>query len=408
MRRIMILSITFFLLFPDGVKGSTPSRAAFVRDGNVFTLLDGKEMQITSSGTVHGTPQWSHDGKWILYELTAPSEVGKEVQNELWVYNIANRIYKKIFYDGYEPKWSPITNMVSFLQRDTLDVSDLKSFYNIASGVSSYSWLRDGSGFLLSSQATLHPDGWSNPKLYMKTISFPLDNLSETKNVKPFFTIPKNVGDKNSVIESIDASHIRFSPSQKWISFIVSPTASWSMDSNMLSVISHKGEEFQVLGEVIFGVGEPKWAPNEDTLAYIAGGGRIVFGFKNKKLKTKEFPAFRGITPKTFSELDFTWVNKETLVTSRVKEKEWSNDFSLHPLPSLYQISLQTTVQEQITEPPKLFGDYNPQYLPSSRQLLWFRGKSITDEHRDVWLAEKDGKNPSKWLENVSVISVYE
>jgi hypothetical protein len=51
----------------------------------------------------------------------------------------------------------------------------------------------------------------------------------------------------------------------------------------MLSVISQKGEGFQVLGEVIFGVGEPKWAPKEDTLAYIAGEGRIVFGFKNKK-----------------------------------------------------------------------------------------------------------------------------
>jgi len=49
----------------------------------------------------------------------------------------------------------------------------------------------------------------------------------------------------------------------------------------MLSVISQKGEEVQVLGEVIFGVGEPKWAPKEDTLAYIADGGRILFGFKN-------------------------------------------------------------------------------------------------------------------------------
>ncbi|MGM0851141.1 MAG: hypothetical protein ACQEWI_00765 [Bacillota bacterium] len=56
-RRIMTLTLTFFLLFPDGVIGSAPSKAAFVRDGNVFTLLDGKEMQITSSGTVHGTPQ---------------------------------------------------------------------------------------------------------------------------------------------------------------------------------------------------------------------------------------------------------------------------------------------------------------------------------------------------------------
>ena len=88
-----------------------------------------------------------------------------------------------------------------------------------------------------------------------------------------------------------------YSPSKKWISFIVSPTASWSMDSNMLCVISSEGKNFKILDEIILHVGKPKWAPSNDTIAYIAGGGRIVLGFKNKDLKIEEMPASTKYTP---------------------------------------------------------------------------------------------------------------
>ncbi len=37
----------------------------------------------------------------------------------------------------------------------------------------------------------------------------------------------------------------------------------------------------------------------------IAGGGRIVFGFKNKDLKIREMPVYGTYTPEELAELDF-------------------------------------------------------------------------------------------------------
>jgi hypothetical protein len=44
----------------------------------------------------------------------------------------------KIYYDGYSPTWDPEKNIVAFLDRETLDISDLKRFYNVAMGVNGY------------------------------------------------------------------------------------------------------------------------------------------------------------------------------------------------------------------------------------------------------------------------------
>ncbi|MGR3764334.1 TolB family protein [Rossellomorea sp. NS-SX7] len=383
-------------------------KAAFLRGHNLWILVDGKEQQITTSGKVTESPQWSHDGKWILYQEEAPSEFEHGLQNELWVYNLSSGARKKIFYDGYSPSWAPNKHEISFLHRDILNISDLHHFYNISGGVDGYSWIPDGSGFILSSRAYFLPDGWTNPIIYIKKLSYPLDNLSETKNIRSLFTIPKEVGHGENKVMAIGASHFRYSPSQKWISFVVSPTASLAMDSNMLSAISADGKTFITLDEVILGVGEPKWAPNNDILAYIAGSGRIVYGFTNKELKAKDFPAAASLTPDSYAELDFTWIDQRTIVSSRVKEKEWSNDFKEHPLPSLYLIKLQSDKGMAITRPPAGFGDYNPKFLTSYQKLIWYRGSSITSENRDVWISEPDGKQAKVWLEDIDTISIYE
>jgi hypothetical protein len=409
MFRIIMVIMSLFILLPQVTESAVPiKKAAFLRGHNVWTLINGKQQKVTTSGKVTETPQWSHDGEWLLYQEQAPSEFGNGVQNELWVYKISTGIREKIFYDGFAPSWSPDKNEVAFLHSGTLNISDLDQFHNIASGVDDYAWEPDGSGFILSSQADLLPDGWTNPIIYKKTLHVPLDKNSENNNIKKLFTIPKKVGKSGNGVMAIGASHFRFSPSQKWISFVVSPTASLAMDSNMLSVISINGEEFIPLDEIIFGVGEPKWAPNEDILAYIAGSGRIVYGFTNKKLKTKEFPAAATLTPDSYAELDFSWINDHSIVSSRVKEKDWSNDFKQHPLPTLYLSELNSGKGKAITEPGPGLGDYNPLFLNSYRKLLWYRGESISTEHRDVWIAEPDGEAAKKWIENVETISVYE
>lgn len=380
--------------------------AAFIRDSDLWLYQDNKEIQITDTGNVFG-PQWSHDGKYILYQKSSQTDQNNRTKNEIWVYHIKTGKQKKVFYDGQNPKWAPHKNLIAFQSDEVLNISDLDRFYNIELGVNSYQWLPDGSGFLLSSQADLLPDGWTSPIIYKKYLTRPLSKVQIHKDIERLLTIPKEIEKGGQSILSIGANHIAFSPSGKWSSIIISPTASWSMDSNMLTLMNRNGSHFEVLDEVILGVGNPKWAPAEDRLAYIAGGGRIVLGFKDKDLKIKEMPVNQSLTPKNYAELDFTWIDNQSLVTSRVEEKEWSNEPREHPLAKLNYIDLKQDQQKTLTNPPEKYGDYKPTYIPSKQTLVWFRGKSLTDTDKNVWLADQKGKNPEIWLENVEDIAIF-
>ncbi|MGE8081344.1 TolB family protein [Peribacillus loiseleuriae] len=294
MKRAFLLTLILAILFPLAPSAAVENqvKAAFIRGGNLWTLIDGQETQLTDSGKVFAKPQWSTDGNWLVYQVEAPSEFHNgEKQSEVWTYNIKTDEKKKIFYNGYSPKWAPHKNVIAYNDNGILDISDFKRFYNIATGVSDFTWLPDGIGFLLSSSGTLRPDGWSSASLFTKKIGDNYEDIVLFGGVEPFFTLPREIGttDKNKLI-AVYAKQLTYSPSGKWISFVVSPTASWSMDSNMVCVIDKEGKNFGVLDEMILDVGEPKWAPSTDTIAYIAGGGRIVFGFKNKDLKVKEMP----------------------------------------------------------------------------------------------------------------------
>ncbi|MCA1029650.1 hypothetical protein LCL95_01230 [Bacillus timonensis] len=413
MVRIFMLCMAVLVLLPSSFMAfqlELPAyKVAVVREGDLWIVDGGVETKITSSGKVFG-PKWSHDGRWVLYQESGPSEHSqKEVEYNIWAYHLPTAEKRKIFYNGFNPQWAPNRNMIAYKDEGVLDLSNLDRFYNVALGVFGYTWLPDGSGFLMSSQSSLEPDGWTDVKFYKKKVDFTqLNQLDLQSNLEHFFTLPKEVGVGDTKVLSIHTSEFQFSPSGKWISFIVSPTASWSMDSNMLCVLAEDGKKFEVLGEMITGVGEPKWAPSSDTIAYIEGGGRIVFGFKNKKLKVKEMPASGMYTPKDYAELDFTWISDDALVTSRVEEREWSNDFKDHPLPSLYLIDLNSNKQQKITNPPTGYGDYNPKYVSQLNKLVWFRKESLVDGKKTLWISEPDGSKASMWMENVDEIVFYE
>jgi hypothetical protein len=391
-----------------------PIKAAFVRNGVLWIKVNGKEEQITKEPVKNPyEPHWSHDGKWVLYFKEQKEKLNPNmgIQKEIWVYNVENKKHIRITYDGRNPKWSPIDDTLAFQSDGVLNVSNLKKFYNVALGVDDYNWFPDGSGFIASSSASLHPDGWTNPKLYKITLNKPLDQLNSlTKNVKPLYVIPNELKKEKVSILSINATSFHFSPDGKWISFIVSPTASWSMDSDMVCIISAEGKNFEPLDEVIFGVTGPKWAPNKNLLGYIAGGGRIVFGFKNKEMKVSELPAFKtlSLTPPHFAELGFGWKDNLTLYVSRVKEAEWSNESNLRPDPSLFLIKLNSQTQTQISWPPRGFGDYHPSYISSASKLIWERKKDIADSKVDAWIAEPNGQNAKIWLKNIDSYSIYE
>jgi hypothetical protein len=414
MKLILIFALILSALFPSGSSAAPDNHvlAAFIRDGNLWLLKDGQETQLTKSDKVLSRPIWSHDGKMLAYQLSAPAEFTPEEkqQSEVWTYNVATGEKKKIFHDGYSPTWAPDRNILAFNDKGILNISTLKRFYNIATGVSNYTWLPDGSGFLLSAAGMLRPDGWSSATLFTKKVAQPFQNIVLFGGVEPFFTLPREVGttDKNKLI-AVYAEQLTYSPSSKWISFIVSPTASWSMDSNMLCVMDSEGKNFEVLDEVVkFEVGQPKWAPSTDTIAFIAGGGRIVFGLKNKDLKVKEMPASGTLTPATYADLDFNWVSDTTLVAARIKEQEWTNDFSLHPLPVLYFIDFAGSKQTKLTSPPEGFGDYAPQYVRGLNKIVWLRGTSITDKNRTLWKANPDGSEPTEWMKNMEEIEFYQ
>jgi len=119
-------------------------------------------------------------------------------------------------------------------------------------------------------------------------------------------------------------------------------------------------------------------------------------------------PASTKYTPENFVDLDFNWISDHSIVSSRSKEAEWSNDFSKHPLPSLYYIDIIANKQQKITQPPKGSGDYNPIYVKSMNQIVWYRKTSITDNNRNLWKANTNGSNAKLWIKNVETIEFYD
>lgn len=109
------------------------------------------------------------------------------------------------------------------------------------------------------------------------------------------------------------------------------------------------------------------WAPTSNLLGYIQGGGRMIFGFKNKNLKVKELPALQSLilTPENFVDLSFTWQSDKNVIVSRSPEIEWSNKPSKRALPILFRIDIQN--------PPIGYGDFNPEFLYLNQKSTWTR-----------------------------------
>jgi hypothetical protein len=385
-------------------------KVIFNRDGHLWIHSNGKEEKITKDPANYPyPPKWSHDGNYIVYmkEVKEPENIQNPHYN-IWVYSLKSKRHKELFQNGGNPKWSPTENILAFQGGSVLNVSDLDSFTNISLGVDDYSWFPDGRGFIASSGASLRPNGWTNPVLYKITLKEDYLSNPDLYSGEEFFVIPNELSNGKTSILSIGASKFKFSPNGKWISFMVNPTASWSMDSNMLCILSSEGKDFEVIDEIIWGVGEPKWAHIKSRLGYIAGGGRIVFGFKDKDLKITDLPAYQTIdlTPTNYADLDFSWIDYSSLVVSRVKETEWSNDPLKRPTSSLYLANMTEKRQERITNPPNGFSDNQPVYLKPVDKIAWLRHRE-TDYRGDLWIADKNGRNAKVWIKNIGGYSIY-
>ena len=415
MRRLLQFLMIALLIFPTIINAETDTsgvKIAFTRDGYLWVKINDKEVALTNNKAVYNyAPQWSFDGQMLLYQKEVTGNIidTKKTSNELWVYDTIAKKHHKIFYDGQNPKWSPTENIIAFNDEGVLNISNLKTFYNIALGVDDYEWQPDGKGFIASSSASLRPDGWTQPVLFTISLKEGYQHIDDlTKNVKELFAIPKEVGIDGTKIPSIGVGSFAYSADKQWISFIISPTASWSMDSDMLAVITADGKKFEVIDEVILEF-NPLWAYKENLLGYIAGGGRIVFGFKNKKLKITELPAYHtvNLTPKEYAEMGFSWVTDNSLIVSRVRESEWSNDPRKRPKPSLYFLTLNGQKQLKITAPLHGKGDFSPIFLPAINKVSWLRKDDTAIAKGDLWVANPNGDNAAVWVRNIGLYSFH-
>ncbi|MZQ82229.1 translocation protein TolB [Paenibacillus sp. 5J-6] len=351
-------------------------QAAFVRGGDLWIKKEDKELQITLNQKV-SEPKWSSDGKFIAYSLALG-----EQQHEIWVYSLEMKKHNRVYPGGDNFQWAPGRNDLAFKIDGVLNIArvtreKVEPFKNVTLGVDNYSWLPDGSGFLVSSPAQLRPSGWTNVELYM----VPSDAKMDPAKSKHFYTLPT----ESPSFFAVGTSIFKWSNDKKWISFTANPTASLSADGNALCVLSADGNQFQQMENMLHYPQWFAWSPTKARLAYIAGEGRMAV--QNKHLKLKDLPAMKpaSFTPLGFADRDFTWENDRMIIVSRSKESKEDGDW---PLPALYQVSISNKEQRQLTHPPEQSGDFGPYILRKSNKLTWIRSDG---KHAEVWNSNPDG-----------------
>ncbi|PQZ55792.1 translocation protein TolB [Bacillus sp. MYb209] len=347
------------------------------------------------------SPKWSYDGRFIGY---IDSDEQAEKSN-LFIYDTKEKIsyqpYVRVVTSDF--KWSPNKNQLAYTDQGLLNITKTKNgrpqgFENVSLGVSDFEWFPNGKEFIVSSQSCLRPTGWGPIPLYR----IPVDASLATNKVKPFYTIQTNEND----LFSINANYFKWSSDGKWISFLATPTASLSMDSNTLCAISSKGEHFQAIGKMLGFKDWMKWAPSANQLAYISGEGR--FFVENKKFTVADIITLtqqKEYTPVGYVDLDLEWFSPDKVIVARAKEnKEWKEGPVPTMVTTLYIINIKTKEQRQISFPKKNELDEDPQVVES--YLTWFRKKTNVYKG-DVWV--KNGLNGQEyiWLKNVDEAPIF-
>lgn len=369
-------------------------RAAFVRGGDLWLSVDGAEVRVAEREQA-SSPRWSHDGKLVAYAAGAQAD-------EIKVYSLEAKRSFTVYKGGERYQWAPDRNRLAFTIGSILNVVDVGrdqvgSFRNVTGGVGNYSWLPDGSGFLVSSDAQLLPTGWTPVAMFV----VPTDANMDPQASKSFYTLPG----QSDRFFAVGTTSFRWSADRRWIAFIARPTASMSADSNTLCVLSSDAGVFRRLDRMLHYESWFQWAPGTDALAYIEGEGR--FALDNKHLRIRERMAWSrpSYTPKGYVDRDFTWLDDRSIVVARsAAHPSWSSDPANRPLPSLYRLDLVSREQRQLTQPPAGSGDLRPVYLQRSGKLTWIR----YDRNRaDAWIASPDGSREEPLIRNIGTGTGY-
>ncbi|MBO0996671.1 translocation protein TolB [Bacillus sp. SD075] len=398
--RIVLLLIINCFLFSTMASAEVPLTAAFIRDHQLWIKKGEQEIQITKNRYVY-SQKWSYDGRFIGY--IDGDEKGEK--SDLFIYDTKEK-------ESYQPyvrvvtsdfKWSPNKNQLAYNDQGLLNITKTKSgrpqgFENVSLGVSGFEWFPNGKEFIVSSQSSLRPTGWGPIPLYR----IPVDANLAIDKMDPFYTIQTNDTD----LFAIDADYFKWSSDGKWVSYLATPTASWSMDSNTLCVISSKGKHFQAVGKMLRFKDWMKWAPSANQLAYISGEGR--FFVENKKTTVADMPTSKQqkeYTPKGYVDLDLVWYSPYKVIVARSKEyKEWKEGPVPTMFTALYAINTRKEEQLQISFPKNNELDEDPQAVGS--YLTWLRKKD-REYNGDVWVKEGLDDQEHIWLKNVDSAPVF-
>ncbi|MEH7267432.1 translocation protein TolB, partial [Bacillus toyonensis] len=315
MKRLMVSGSVVLFMFLCSITITITSaennsvKVAFIRHHNLWIKVDGKEIQITKGEYITG-PKWSYDGEWLAY-------VKGKKQSILELYRLKDGKKVTPFHsEASNYQWSPTENIIAFIFTGTLNTFDVEKknadFENVSAGVGDYAWYPDGKNFLVSSEANLLPTGWTGAQLY----EVQKDAHMNPHKMKHLYALPNEHDDFLALV----ASGFKWSPDQKWISFLAVPTASWSADSNTLCLVRADGSRFEKVDQMLLNEQWFQWSPSKNILAYIEGSGRVAL--ENKHLKVKELPALQQniFTPKGYVDWDFVWKNDRVIIVSRAKE----------------------------------------------------------------------------------------
>ncbi|NLP51667.1 hypothetical protein [Bacillus sp. RO1] len=400
---ICLLAVTVVFAPLSSFSAATEQpKVAFTRYHSLW-LFDGtKEVPLHENIEV-GKFNWSNDGKWLVYEAKQVDLQTESEEYDIWLYNSETMSSSKLKIAGHDPQWNPVDRTFAFLTGSILCVVELTSgtpiIHQLTGGVSSFTWDAEGVNLIASASAALFPDGWSHPRLY--EVHWGVEKEAHEMDVKvtPLHTVSSPLKYEDTSILAVDVEDYSWSHDGKNLAMVVTPTASWSADSNMLSVYVKENKLFIPLGEMLLDPNWIKWAPTKPFLASIQGGGRMTSGdVQNKILMTSTIiPNYKKAhTPQGFADVDFDWVDDENIVVARGRETSESSEKFVS---SLYLVGLKEKEAVKISKTPEGYSDGEPVVLGEGSSLAWIREDA--DGRRHIWMSKVDGSDGRMLVENV-------
>ncbi|MED4017064.1 hypothetical protein [Sutcliffiella cohnii] len=413
MKKLILLSIATLILFsPINVTAQengkeTGLKAAFIREGHLWLYHESETTQLTDDLYV-SRPIWSHDGTWLAFEANSTIESEQqEGLNDIWLHHLPTNKQFKLSIPGKDIYWSPTKNELAFISGASLSLvqctSDGPVIYPLTDGVSSFTWASNGKSMVVTAAAAIFPDGWSHPRIYNATWKKGKKEEEIEVSVSSIFTVPSPVKLEDISVLSIALRHLKWSPDERWISMTVTPTASWSMDQNIVGIFAVENKVFIPLGEILDNPSWIQWAPTKPIVASIQGSGRTTVGINNKKLvvQTVMPTQTKTYTPKGYADIDFTWLDDEKIVVARGKETNKPSEFFQS---TLFVVNTKTDEQVQIIPNEDRKADSAPILLHRANKISWMR---TSDQKTSIWVSNPDGSDAKMILEHVDVIEWY-